>query len=78
MNIRGNGYSRLFNLACQVIKYFLLFVVGFTVFWVLASVLSFPKIVFSLLLLLWPVVMRIGLLVLLLMIIAIVVESIQS
>lgn len=74
----NDRYSPLFNLACRLLRYFLLALFGFTLFCILSSVFGALQMVTLLILALWEWIVRIGLLVLGVMAAAIVGESLRQ
>jgi hypothetical protein len=74
----NNRYHRLLTLVAQVLKYFLLFLAGFTLLGLLAIVFGIPQTAKFLLFSLGKPILRFTALVLILMMFTIVFESLRS
>lgn len=74
----NNRYHRLLTLVAQIIKYFLLFLVGFALLCLLMVVLGIPQIAKVLLCFLGEPILRVTALILILMMFTVVFESLRS
>jgi uncharacterized membrane protein len=75
--MQANDYSWLFKLTCRVLKYFLLFLVGISVTYLLATVLGALHLVLPILPFIGDLILRLALFILGLIATAVIFESLR-